>query len=112
MESKSEELKSAGELVKGMHELFEELSDEVHVAESDKRAAEANVSELKDRAARAHRNYVEHKLISAELKNEVRDGELNILELQIQVNELSETIDYLYKKLDESMPTLTRLFGT
>ena len=40
MESKSEELKSAGELVvKGMHQLFEELSDEVHVAESDKRAA-------------------------------------------------------------------------
>ena len=82
--------------------MFEELSDEVHVAESDKRAAEANVSELKDRAARAHRNYIEHKLLSAELKDEVRDGELNTLELQIQVNEFSETVDYLYEKLDES----------
>lgn len=102
MASKSEELKDAQELIKGMDELFAELSTEVHAAEAEKRVAEAKVIGLKDRVARAHRNYVEHKLLSAELKDEVREGELNTLELQIQVNEFSKMIDYLYDKLDES----------
>jgi chromosome segregation ATPase len=101
MASKNEDLKEARDLIDGMEELFQELSKEVHVAQNDRRKAESNVSLLKERAARAHRNYIEHKLLSAELKDEVREGELTTLELQMQVDEFSETIDYLYERLEE-----------
>ncbi len=84
-----------------MQAMFYEMSDEVVDANKSSRLASDKMLKLKEKAAAAHHKYIEHKLLSLELKDEVRDKELRVSELELEVSEFSSIVDYLYEQVDQ-----------
>jgi hypothetical protein len=92
IQSKNKQLRDANELIAGYQEMFFEMADEVTHSNRAKKGAATDLARLKEKFASTHFKYIEHKLLSAELQDEIRD--------KVQVSDLSSIVDYLYDELD------------
>ncbi len=100
IQSKNKQLRDANELIAGYQEMFFEMADEVSHSHRAKKGAATDLAKLKEKLASTHFKYIEHKLLSAELQDEIRDSDLLVSELKVQVSDLSSIVDYLYDELD------------
>jgi chromosome segregation ATPase len=97
IQSKNKQLRDDNELIAGYQEMF---FDEVSQSNRAKKGAATDLANLKDKLASTHFKYIEHKLLSAKLQDEVRDSDLLVSELKVQVSDLSSIVDSLYDELD------------
>lgn len=101
MKSKNDRVKEAEELAEGLHVLFSEMVDEVGDASKSSRKSKKELKDAKASAAKAHAAYVEHKLLSNLLKDEVRDAQVDEVSSREKVEQYSEIIEYLSRELEE-----------
>lgn len=101
MKSKNDRVKEAEELAEGLHVLFSEMVDEVGDASKSARKSKKELKDAKASAAKAHAAYVEHKLLSNLLKDEVRDAQVDEVSSREKVEQYSEIIEYLSRELEE-----------
>lgn len=96
IESKNKQLKEADELVEGLEEMFQEMVAEVNDATNSANTSSQRLERAKAKASQAHSKLMEHKILTGELKDELRDGELATKDLTNELEECREAIDYLY----------------
>ena len=101
LSSKNHKLKQANDLVAGMQEMFEEMSKEVLDATATAQSNIAALDRAKKKAAHAHARYIEQKLISGELNDEVCSADNAISDVEADLKQSQEMIDYLYSRLEE-----------
>ena len=101
IQSKNDRLAEAEKLAEGLHELLNEMADEVHQSSKMSKKGKLDLIAAQAKASKAHSAYVEHKLLSNLLKDEARDAQLNEDSLRGQVEEYGEIIDYLSRELEE-----------
>jgi hypothetical protein len=94
--TKNAKLKAADNLVAGFEEMIKEMTTEVGDAVKSSYQYRHQLLNAKSKASRAHYNYMQYKLLSDSLNNEVCDNERLVAKLHMQASEYEEVIDYLY----------------
>ena len=89
-------LKAADKLVAGFEEMIHEMTKEVGDAIKSSCKYKHQLLNAKSIASRAHHNYMQYKLLSDSLNNEVCDSDKLMAKLHMQASEYEEVIDYLY----------------
>eukprot|EP00956_Cyclotella_meneghiniana_P002231 scaffold2510_cov65-Cyclotella_meneghiniana.AAC.1 len=101
IQAKNVRVKEAEELAQGLHVLFNDMVDEVGQASKSSRKSQNDLIAAKAKASKAHAAYVEHKLLSNLLTDEVRDAQLNEKSYREKVEEYGEIIEYLSQQLED-----------
>lgn len=101
IQAKNVRVKEAEELAQGLHVLFNDMVDEVGQASSSSRKSRNDLIAAKAKASKAHAAYVEHKLLSNLLTDEVSDAQLNEKSYREKVEEYGEIIEYLSRQLED-----------
>ena len=104
IQAKKARVNEAEELAKGLHVLFNDMVDEVGQASKSSRKSQNDLIAAKAKASKAHAAYVEHKLLSNLLTDEVRDAQLNEKSYREKVEEYGEIIEYLSRQLEDQEP--------
>lgn len=101
IKTKNSKLKEAEELIAGMQEMFDEMVKEVHAATADAKSSKLSLKHAKAKAANAHARYLQHKLLADELNDEVCFADRASSEIESELQQSREMIDYLFGRLDE-----------
>jgi chromosome segregation ATPase len=89
-------LKAADKLVAGFEDMIHEMTKEVGDAVKSSCKYKHQLLNAKSKASRAHYNYMQYKLLSDSLNNEVCDSDKLMAKLHMEASEYEEVIDYLY----------------
>ena len=110
--TKNAKLKAADNLVAGFEEMIKEMTKEVGDAVKSSYQYRHQLLNAKSKASRAHYNYMQYKLLSDSLNNEVCDNEQLVAKLHMQASEYDEVIDYLYDEQSQMQQNFDQIVRT